>query len=130
MNTKRFTLILFFALCILLTASACAAKSRSATEAQDKKYENQAVAKPAEVQIAAATQAPQYKVIVTQEVEKIVTQLVEKEVAEAPVAAQPTAEPQTIPTPVDNYFQDYGVNPFIDTDRDHLSTFAIDVDTA
>lgn len=30
----------------------------------------------------------------------------------------------------DNYFQDYGVNPLTDTNRDHLSTFAIDVDTA
>ena len=28
------------------------------------------------------------------------------------------------------FFKNYGVNPFIDTDEDHLSTFAIDVDTA
>src|SRR5258706_12866365 len=28
------------------------------------------------------------------------------------------------------YFQNYGVNPFIDTTEDHLSTFALDVDTA
>lgn len=34
------------------------------------------------------------------------------------------------PTPVDTTFKDYGVNPFIDTARDHLSTFALDVDTA
>lgn len=27
------------------------------------------------------------------------------------------------------FFKNYGVNPFIDTDDDHLSTFAIDVDT-
>jgi Ca-activated chloride channel family protein len=40
------------------------------------------------------------------------------------------APPGTIPTPVDNYFQNPGVNPFIDTREDHLSTFAIDVDTA
>jgi Ca-activated chloride channel family protein len=32
--------------------------------------------------------------------------------------------------PYDNRFQDYGVNPFIKTSRDHLSTFALDVDTA
>lgn len=33
--------------------------------------------------------------------------------------------------PVDAmFFKNYGVNPFIDTDDDHLSTFAIDVDTA
>ncbi len=28
------------------------------------------------------------------------------------------------------YFKHYGVNPFIDTEEDHLSTFAMDVDTA
>ena len=28
------------------------------------------------------------------------------------------------------FFRHYGVNPFIDTEDDHLSTFAIDVDTA
>jgi len=27
------------------------------------------------------------------------------------------------------FFQNYGVNPFVDTEDDHLSTFAIDVDT-
>ena len=35
----------------------------------------------------------------------------------------------TLP-PVDNYFRDYGVNPFEDPREDHLSTFALDVDTA
>ncbi len=29
----------------------------------------------------------------------------------------------------DVFFEDYGVNPFIDTEDDHLSTFAVDVDT-
>ena len=28
------------------------------------------------------------------------------------------------------FFKNYGVNPFVDTDDDHLSTFAIDVDDA
>ncbi len=31
--------------------------------------------------------------------------------------------------PYDMFFQDYGVNPSIDTEDDHLSTFAMDVDT-
>lgn len=36
-----------------------------------------------------------------------------------------------VPTqPVDMTFQSAGVNPFVDTREDHLSTFAIDVDTA
>lgn len=36
----------------------------------------------------------------------------------------------TQPPPLDNNFQDYGVNPYINTTQDHLSTFALDVDTA
>jgi Ca-activated chloride channel family protein len=31
--------------------------------------------------------------------------------------------------PYDTFFQDYGVNPFIDTEDDNLSTFGLDVDT-
>jgi len=31
--------------------------------------------------------------------------------------------------PYDMFFKDYGVNPSIDTEDDHLSTFALDVDT-
>ena len=31
--------------------------------------------------------------------------------------------------PKDMFYEDYGVNPFIDTEDDHLSTFATDVDT-
>ena len=66
---------------------------------------------------------------------------------QAPVAAAPQAPanypapaatatagmppaPGTVPTPVDNNFLSYGVNPFVDTIEDHLSTFALDVDTA
>ncbi len=38
--------------------------------------------------------------------------------------------PGSVPTPADNYFRDYGVNPFVDAYEDHLSTFALDTDTA
>ncbi len=44
-------------------------------------------------------------------------------------ARQPDIAPTTAP-PQNNYFEDYGVNPFVDTYEDHLSTFALDVDTA
>lgn len=52
-----------------------------------------------------------------------------------PEPTQPPAEkrlpfPGSVPTPADNYFQDYGVNPYVDTYEDHLSTFALDTDTA
>jgi Ca-activated chloride channel family protein len=39
-----------------------------------------------------------------------------------------TATPPGNP-PSDMFFEDYGVNPFIDTEDDNLSTFATDVDT-
>jgi Ca-activated chloride channel homolog len=38
-----------------------------------------------------------------------------------------TPEP---PGPANDTYKDYGVNPWIDASRDHLSTFAADVDTA
>lgn len=118
MNAKRFTLMLFFALCILFTASACGAKSK--TIAQAPTQQSRLMQQGQVVQETAVV-----KQIATQPFSKVVTQMVEV----AP-AAQPTAIAGSIPTPVDNYFQDYGVNPFIETSRDHLSTFAIDVDTA
>jgi Ca-activated chloride channel family protein len=59
---------------------------------------------------------------------------------EAQVAAPTSAVPvvpvyggETLPNdePYDSmFFEHYGVNPFIDTEDDHLSTFAMDVDTA
>ncbi|MCI0397658.1 MAG: VWA domain-containing protein [Chloroflexi bacterium] len=43
--------------------------------------------------------------------------------------ASPVGMPAATP-PIDNFFEDYGVNPFVPTSYDHLSTFALDVDTA
>lgn len=39
-------------------------------------------------------------------------------------------EPTAAPLPLDNQFKDSGVNPETNTRYDHLSTFALDVDTA
>ena len=41
----------------------------------------------------------------------------------------PTAMPPSGQDPYDMFFEDYGVNPSIDTEDDNLSTFALDVDT-
>ena len=45
------------------------------------------------------------------------------------VTAVTTLVPPNGETAPDMFFEDYGVNPFIDTEDDNLSTFAIDVDT-
>jgi len=54
--------------------------------------------------------------------------------AEAPLGApdastQNWGAPPSKRQPYDTFFEDYGVNPSIDTEDDHLSTFALDVDT-
>ena len=64
---------------------------------------------------------------------------------EAVVMPAPTASPMIADGPypstgglvppndepyADVFYEDYGVNPFVDTEDDHLSTFAVDVDTA
>jgi Ca-activated chloride channel family protein len=54
------------------------------------------------------------------------TQLLSGSLSFSPVA-QPTVAPVV---PVDMFFEDYSVNPFVDTATDNLSTFAMDVDTA
>jgi Ca-activated chloride channel family protein len=57
---------------------------------------------------------------------------VEKEVMAAPTAAAPSPVEESSVAgqpPGAMFFEGYGVNPFIDSEDDHLSTFALDVDT-
>lgn len=69
----------------------------------------------APTQIAVATQAP----------------LQRPKATHPPAGTAAPAEPLGVrPTPADMFFQNYGVNAYIDTSEDHLSTFALDVDTA
>jgi Ca-activated chloride channel family protein len=110
-----------------------------------------ACAQPTAQQVVEQPERQSAEVVKTVEVEEVVVQEAEtaKEAppaqapapTSAPIAAQPAAEYHppaatpvpaigAVPTPVDNFFQQYGVNPFVDTYEDHLSTFAIDVDTA
>ena len=43
--------------------------------------------------------------------------------------SNPPPQPPSKSEPYDMFFEDYGVNPSIDTEDDNLSTFALDVDT-
>lgn len=49
--------------------------------------------------------------------------------AGVPSASQNWGAPPAKREPYATFFEDYGVNPSIDTEDDHLSTFALDVDT-
>jgi Ca-activated chloride channel family protein len=79
--------------------------------------------------------------VVEKEVDKSVESRVEERVrrtatpspSATPAPAVPVYGGETLPNDeqVDSmFFEHYGVNPFIDTEDDHLSTFAMDVDTA
>ncbi len=46
----------------------------------------------------------------------------------APASAHQGIDPE-LEGPADMYFEDYGINGFVDAAQDHLSTFAVDVDT-
>ncbi|MGW8250343.1 MAG: YfbK domain-containing protein [Anaerolineales bacterium] len=133
MNTNKYRYFIIFSIFVLLI-SACA-PGRSAT------------------QIAGATrpsveqQAVGDAVVITQQVEverpavaegqpQPFSPPVAESPAQPPMMVYPTSVPEYFPPPgvkappADNYFQDYGVNPFTDALEDHLSTFALDVDTA
>ena len=98
------------------------------------------VEKPGEVEAPAEMEKEVEVVVVAKEV--VVEKLIEVEVvADKVVEAVRQAEvivehpdvevPRAKEGPYDTtFFKNYGVSPFIDTANDHLSTFAMDVDTA
>ncbi|MCU0485236.1 MAG: VWA domain-containing protein [Anaerolineales bacterium] len=72
------------------------------------------------------------KTVATEERQEVV-KTVEVYAVEEPAAEQqdrPAYEPTAAPAPSTNQFEDYGVNPYTAAVEDHLSTFALDVDTA
>lgn len=115
MNTKHFFIALMLLTTLLAACSPAATPiataplgTQVAQEAPRQVIATQVVSLPYPTASAAATQAP---------------------ISGAPESISPVI-PTPAPTPADMFFQDYGVNPFIDTYEDHLSTFALDVDTA
>ena len=111
MYTKRHALlsgILF----IMLVTSACG--GAAATEAPTQPPQNYIPRDPAATE-APATEAPAYSP--------------DMDVFSPTYVAPNSQAPQSNREPYDMFFQDYGVNPLIDTEDDHLSTFALDVDT-
>src|SRR5262245_39526569 len=93
---------------VLLALSACgSAATEAPSERNDEPYGAYA---PTEA--PAATEAP----------------LFDSSSVPLPSVSQSTS-PQSGGDPNDMFFEDYGVNPLIDTEDDSLSTFALDVDT-
>ncbi|HEY9527320.1 MAG TPA: von Willebrand factor type A domain-containing protein [Anaerolineales bacterium] len=112
----KYNALLTGILFILLFTSACGAppaltQAPAATEPSTSDYIPQ---EPASTEAPAATGAP---------------------ALEAPAGVDPSTSDMTPPIPpanrepYDMFFENYGVNPSIDTEDDRLSTFALDVDT-
>jgi Ca-activated chloride channel family protein len=118
MFSKAFRFVLLTAL--LLTTLACGLGSLA----------SQQEAEPTEAPLAAvATAAVREEKVVTL-VEEVVVETVVVEAEMVVGAEAPATEPMPPGEQPDAmFFEDYGVNPFIDTEDDHLSTFALDVDT-
>jgi Ca-activated chloride channel family protein len=133
MNTRRiFSLILLVCVWLAGCAPAATATTPIAVAPQN--------TRPQATQAAAATRAP--------EVNRPPSGATKApEATRAPAATSaPAAQGKPLPTasapyygpqatrapqmPLDNKFQNYGTNPYIDTRSDHLSTFGLDVDTA
>ena len=118
MNTKHISITMGILVIVLFT-SACG--GAAATEAPTYR---EAPAEPAAPARPAATGAPFY----AEEPERAAPALSGQDQAYAP--AQPIAPNKSrYPEgnqPYDMFFEDYGVNPSIDTEDDHLSTFALD----
>jgi Ca-activated chloride channel family protein len=108
MFTKRFAL--FCTLFLVVFVSACG--SAPATQAPPEEPSNY------EYEAPAATEAPAFEAY-----EPSVP-----DASQAPSASQPKTNASGN-EPYDMFFEDYGVNPSIDTEDDNLSTFALDVDT-
>ncbi len=119
---------------LALVAAACGGKDSSEKKTSAER-EGQEVEQPAGQNEAATSE-----MVLDEESDGIVMQSTQAAIAppmEAQAAAAPGQAPvqvtqdSTIPQePDDMFFEEYGVNPMLDTEDDHLSTFAMDVDTA
>jgi len=121
MFTKRNALLMGM-LFLLLFATACGGAAATEAPRNDFQYEEPAAPEPAEP----APPAPTGSVLPAGEGYY--------PEAEMPLSApestsQDWAPPPAKRQPYDTFFEDYGVNPFIDAEDDNLSTFALDVDT-
>ncbi len=112
MFTKRNALLAAILFVLLFTAACGAAATRAPAAPHDYLQEM-----PAAREAPAMTEAP------------AAGYLPEAPPADQNSAAPNYGKPPSNREPYDMFFEDYGVNPSIDTEDDHLSTFALDVDT-
>ena len=133
MNTKKFLIVL---LLISILVSACSAGAPE----QEALYEPSGIEKEGEVVVETVIVEAEMPAVEAPAEEAADYSRPQPTSTGGAIAQQPmpTAMPNMpvpgeveAPQPPDAmFFDDYGVNPFVDAYEDHLSTFALDVDTA
>ena len=128
MNTNKSLIVL-----LLLSNLVSACSSAGAPE-QDALYE------PVSIEKEGETVLETFIVEAEAPVEEAADYHLPQPTSTGPIAEQPMPTPlPSMPAPGEveapqppdaMFFDDYGVNPFVDAYEDHLSTFALDVDTA
>ena len=129
MHTKHHTPLIVGILVVILFTSACGGAAaveepaaREAPTISDAPYEPAAPGEPAEAAEPFYVGEPEAQSAPT------FSGRDESYSATQPLAPSKSRYPND-GEPYDMFFEDYGVNPIIDTEDDHLSTFALDVDT-
>jgi len=133
MTRKRATQTIFvFSLLLTLLLTACGSSEEIVEVTRVVTEKETVYEKVVETVVEKETVIEMVVETVVEEKVQTVVETVVQTVAQAPqpvIIVVPQAPPSG-PAPADVFFEDYGVNPIIDTEDDHLSTFAIDVDTA
>lgn len=122
MSTKRIAFSFFLIAAFLLGACGAGAAPAAGEPAAETPREEHAA--PAEEPAAEQAPAADY----SSEMESL-GQSAPSGLPSLLSGAQPPSERGNGDDPTDMFFEDYGTNPLIDTEDDHLSTFALDVDT-
>jgi Ca-activated chloride channel homolog len=123
MPTKR-SLAFLALMLVLVVSSACGTPAATPAPAEQYQaptthYKPAATSEPAQEYLApAATEAPAAPAAPST-----------RQDANGAMNPKSPAQPPSSPSAPDMFFQNYGVNPMEDTEDDHLSTFALDVDT-
>ena len=111
------------AVALLLIVAACGGKDSGEKKATNEQASTQAVMLSQEANLMQATMEGLAYMAEPMEAQAAAAP------GSAPVMATPVPQGSAVP-PDAMFFEEYGVNPMLDTEDDHLSTFAMDVDTA
>ncbi len=136
MNAKRMLIIILLIATFLSACGSAPQTTEIADEAFVVEKEGQTVIETVLVEAESPVEQPEGEIPAAEEAAEYIhpaaTATSSGAIAQQPLPSPiPTMSvPGEVAPPDAMFFDDYGVNPFVDAYEDHLSTFALDVDTA